>query len=304
MDSKTWEGSRCRHHVDFSKWAKKRPTIHPLARPKTRSFCTFRNLSFDRSTTEDKPLYLTSFTGKKSSQSQGKGHCQLLPKDWKTASHASTSDPLAPQQPPVAMGRHYAYAPLPLRGTQTLVDALRTGLHGGRGLHSAPVRRRSGSGAKRQQWSKAADHVLQADLLAAWWNSQLPDHKLLSWPEPPGWMIRARCSQSAPRIHVSCSARDGWRGWLVSNPRTTVRSDEKLGRQRRRPLLASKSLLPAHQHGHQEQCWQIGRRTLRRSTIGGRVLRVRRGTPQSGVHQRDCVARYVARWETLHESRP
>ena len=28
---------------------------------------------------------------KKSSQSQGKGHCQLLPKDWKTASHASTA---------------------------------------------------------------------------------------------------------------------------------------------------------------------------------------------------------------------
>ena len=112
MDSKTWEGSRCRHHVDFSKWANKRPVIHPLARPKTRSFCTFRNLSFDQSTTEDKPLYLTSFTGKKSSQSQGKEHCQLLPKDWKTASHALTSDPLAPQQPPVAMGRHYAYAPL------------------------------------------------------------------------------------------------------------------------------------------------------------------------------------------------
>ena len=65
MDSKTWEGSRCRHHVDFSKWVKKRPAILPLARPKTRSFCTFRNLSFDRSTTEDKPLYLTSFTGKK-----------------------------------------------------------------------------------------------------------------------------------------------------------------------------------------------------------------------------------------------
>ena len=40
---------------------------------------------------------------------------------------------------------------MPLRGTRTLVDALRTGLHGGRGLHSAPVRRRSGSGAKRQQ---------------------------------------------------------------------------------------------------------------------------------------------------------
>ena len=38
--------------------------IHPLARTKTRSFCTFRNLFFDRSTTEDKPLYLTSFTGK------------------------------------------------------------------------------------------------------------------------------------------------------------------------------------------------------------------------------------------------
>ena len=114
MDSKTWEGSRCRHHVDFSKWAEKRPAIHPLARPKTRSFCTFRNLSFDRSTTEDKPFYLTSFTGKKSSQSQGKGHCQLLPKDWKTASHALTGDPLAPQQPPVAMGRHYAYAPLQL----------------------------------------------------------------------------------------------------------------------------------------------------------------------------------------------
>ena len=57
-------------------------------------------------------FYLTSFTGKKSSQSQGKGHCQLLPKDWKTASHALTGDPLAPQQPPVAMGRHYAYAPL------------------------------------------------------------------------------------------------------------------------------------------------------------------------------------------------
>ena len=115
MDSKTWEDSRCRHHVDFSKWAKKRPAIHPLvARPKTRSFCTFRNLFFDRSTTEHKPLYLTSFTGKKSSQSQGKGHCQLLPKDWKTASHALTGDPLAPQQPPVAMGRHYAYAPLRL----------------------------------------------------------------------------------------------------------------------------------------------------------------------------------------------
>ena len=112
MDSKTWEGNRCRHHVDFSKWAKKRPAIHPLARPKTRSFCTFRNLTCDRSTTEDKPLYLTSFTGKKSSQSQGKRHCQLLPKDWKTASHALTGDPLAPQQPPVAMGRHYAYAPL------------------------------------------------------------------------------------------------------------------------------------------------------------------------------------------------
>ena len=77
-------------------------------------FCTFRNLSFDRSTTEYKPLYLTSFTGKKSSQSQGKGHCQLLPKDWKTASHALTGDPLAPQQPPVAMGRHYAYAPFNL----------------------------------------------------------------------------------------------------------------------------------------------------------------------------------------------
>ena len=111
-DSKTWEGSRCRHHVEFSKCAKKRPAIHPLARPKPRSFCTFRNLSFDRSTTEDKPLYLTSFTGKKLSQSQGKGHCQLLPKDWKTASHALTGDPLAPQQPPVAMGRHYAYAPM------------------------------------------------------------------------------------------------------------------------------------------------------------------------------------------------
>ena len=38
MDSNTSEGSRCRHHVDFSKWAKKRPAIHPLARPKTRSF--------------------------------------------------------------------------------------------------------------------------------------------------------------------------------------------------------------------------------------------------------------------------
>ena len=46
---------------------RKRPAIHPLARPKTRSFRTFRNLSFDRSTTEDKPLYLTSFTGKRSS---------------------------------------------------------------------------------------------------------------------------------------------------------------------------------------------------------------------------------------------
>ena len=45
---------------------------------------------------------------KKSSQSQGKGHCQLLPKDWKTASHALTGDPLAPQQPPVAMGRPIA----------------------------------------------------------------------------------------------------------------------------------------------------------------------------------------------------
>ena len=98
MDSNTWEGSRCRHHVDFSKWAKKRPAIHPLARPKTRSLCTFRNLSFDRSTTEDKPLYLTSFTGKKSSQSQGKGHCQLLPKDWKTASHALTGDPTCPAE--------------------------------------------------------------------------------------------------------------------------------------------------------------------------------------------------------------
>ena len=71
----------CGHHDDFSKWAKKRPAIHPLARPRTRSFCTFRNLSFDRSTTEDKLLYLTSVTGKKSSQSQRKGHCQLLPKD-------------------------------------------------------------------------------------------------------------------------------------------------------------------------------------------------------------------------------
>ena len=90
---------------------KKQPAIHPLARPKTRCFCTFRNLSFDRSTTEDKPLHLTSFTGKKSSQSQGKGHCQLLPKDWKTAPPALTGDPLAPQQPPVAKGRHYAYAP-------------------------------------------------------------------------------------------------------------------------------------------------------------------------------------------------
>ena len=104
MDSKTWEGSRCRHHVDFSKCAKKRPTIHPLARPKTRSFCTFRNLSFDRSTTEEKPLYLTSFTEKKSSQSQGKGHCQLLPKDWKTASHALTGDPVGPTCPAATTG--------------------------------------------------------------------------------------------------------------------------------------------------------------------------------------------------------
>ena len=63
--------------------------------------------------------------------------------------------------------RKYELRQLPLHGTRTLVDALRTGLHGGRGLHSAPVQRRSGSGAKRQQWSKADDHVLQADLLAA-----------------------------------------------------------------------------------------------------------------------------------------
>ena len=183
MDSKTWEGIRCRHHVDFSKWAKKRPAIHPIARPKTRSSCTFRNLSFDRSTTEDKPLchsqfarlgdrtlkpctYLppfffqfrfqwffshyasdkfpfsvswpcsspacaalwlsdwdilpaqhlskissSSFSGKKSHQNQGKGHRQLLPKDWKTAPDALTGDPLARQQPSVAMGRYYAYVP-------------------------------------------------------------------------------------------------------------------------------------------------------------------------------------------------
>ena len=74
-------------------------------------FCTSHNLSFDPSTTEDNPLYLTSFTEKKSSQSQGKGHCSLLSKDWKTASLASTGDRLAPQQPRVAMGRHYAYVP-------------------------------------------------------------------------------------------------------------------------------------------------------------------------------------------------
>ena len=102
---------------------RKRPAVHPLARPETRSFRTFRNLSFDRSTTEDKPLYLTSFTGKRSSQSQGKGHCQLLPKDWKTASHALTGDPLAPQQPPVAMGRHYAYAPLWRSGARLRKEA-------------------------------------------------------------------------------------------------------------------------------------------------------------------------------------
>ena len=140
--------------------------------------------------------------------------------------------------------------------------------------------RRSEFEAKRRQWSKAADHVLQADLPAAWWNSQPRDHKLLSWPEPPGWMIRPRCSQSAPRIPVSCSARDGWRGWLAGNPRTTVRSEEKLGHRRRCHFLASKSLLLAHRPGHQEQCWQIGWRTLHRSTIGGRVQHVLPGTPQ------------------------
>ena len=90
-------------------------------------------------------------------------------------------------------------------------------------------------------------------------------------------------------------------GWRAIHVRRCVRmknSDVK------RPLLASKSLLLAHRHGRQEQCWQIGWRTLHRSTIGGRVQRVHRGTPQSGAHKRDRVARYVARWETLHESKP
>ena len=62
MDSNTWEGSWCRTMtISWIKWAKKRSAIHPLAKPKTRSFWTSRNLSFDRSTREDKPLYLTSF---------------------------------------------------------------------------------------------------------------------------------------------------------------------------------------------------------------------------------------------------
>ena len=89
---------------------RKRPAIHPLARPKTRSFCTFRNLSFDRSTTEDKPLYLTSFTGKNRPKAKAKDTVSSFPKTGKQH-HALTGDPLAPQQPPVAMGRHYAYAP-------------------------------------------------------------------------------------------------------------------------------------------------------------------------------------------------
>ena len=58
----------------------------PLARLKTRSFCTFRNLSFDRSTTEDKPLYLTrltSFTGKNRPKAKAKDTVSSFPKTGK-----------------------------------------------------------------------------------------------------------------------------------------------------------------------------------------------------------------------------
>ena len=60
-----------------------------------------------------KPLYLITFTGRKSSQSQGKGHCQLLPKDWKTASHASTGDPRGPAATTGCYGLPFCMHPIP-----------------------------------------------------------------------------------------------------------------------------------------------------------------------------------------------
>ena len=196
---------------------------------------------------------------------------------------------------------------LPLHGTRKLVDALRTGLHRGRELHSAPVRRRSESGAKRRQWSKAADHLLQADLPAAWWNSQPLDRRLLLWPEPPGWMIRVRCSRSAPRILVSCSARDGWRGWLASNPRTTVCWTRMKNSDVEERVLSSR---PKASCSH-IRAWASGAvladRLENTSPLNDwrRCSTVRRGTSQSGAHQlqRDRVAHYGARRETLHDGK-
>ena len=64
---------------------------------------------FDRSNREHKPLYLTSFTWKNLTLKPRQRTLSAPSQDWKTASHSSTGDPLAPQ---VAMGRHYAYVPL------------------------------------------------------------------------------------------------------------------------------------------------------------------------------------------------
>ena len=46
-------------------------------------FYTFRNLSFDRSTTEDKPLYLTSFTEKNRPKAKEKDTVNSFPKTGK-----------------------------------------------------------------------------------------------------------------------------------------------------------------------------------------------------------------------------
>ena len=47
------------------------------------SFCTFRNLSFDRSTREDKQLYLTSFTAKNRPKANEKDTVSSFPKTGK-----------------------------------------------------------------------------------------------------------------------------------------------------------------------------------------------------------------------------
>ena len=50
---------------------------------KNAKFLHFRNLSFDRSTTEDKPLYLTSFTGKNRPKAKAKDTVSSFPKTGK-----------------------------------------------------------------------------------------------------------------------------------------------------------------------------------------------------------------------------